>query len=104
MYHIGRGLWRSRGRRRHGSSGGHPIRAAFLAVLCGVLIGSLAPAAAAGWDRVTWGMTASEIAAAYGDRALRLSSPIVFGDSYVELALREQGFSGYPFRVYFQMD
>jgi hypothetical protein len=49
-------------------------------------------------------MTASEIAAVYGDRALRLASPIVFGDSYVDIVLRDQIFAGYPFRVYFQMD
>src|SRR5260221_3081223 len=47
---------------------------------------------------------ASEITAVYGDRALRLAPPIVFGDSYAQIVLRDQIFAGYPFRVYFQMD
>src|SRR5450755_722325 len=88
---------------RLSSSRADRMLAAVLAVLCGVLAAP-APAAAVGWDRATWGMTASEIAAAYGDRALRLASPIVFGDSYVKIVLRDQIFAGYPFRVYFQMD
>jgi hypothetical protein len=101
MYHIAKGLWQSRDLRRCASSRGHPILAALLAVLCGA---PASPAAAVGWDRAAWGMTVSEIAAAYGDRALHLASPIVFGDSYAEIVLRDQIFAGYPFRVYFQMD
>src|SRR5471032_488969 len=102
MYHIGKRLWRSRSRRRCASSRAHPI----LAVICGTLVGGglAPPEAAAGWDRATWGMTVSDIAAAYGDRARRLASPIVFGDSYAEIVLRDHIFAGYPFRVYFQMD
>src|SRR5260221_11244170 len=91
MYDVGRGLSSTRAQR---------ILAAFLAVLCSALA---APAAAAGWDRATWGMTASEITAGYGDRALRLASPIAFGASYAEIVLRDQIFAGYPFRGYFQM-
>ncbi len=56
------------------------------------------------WDRVRWGMNSEQIAQAYGDRAIVLAEPIVFGDSYVDVALRDIPFAGYPFRVYFQMD
>ena len=62
------------------------------------------PVAASDWDRVDWGMTSIDIAAIYGARALRLGSPIVFGDSYSDVVLRDQPFATYPFRVYFQMD
>jgi hypothetical protein len=96
MYHMRQRLSQSGAASRI-----RPIRAAFLAVLCGILA---SPAAATGWDRASWGMTTSEIARIYGDRALRLTSPIVFGDSYVDVVLRDQIFAGYPFRVYFQMD
>ena len=92
MHDIGKGL---------SSTRAHRFLAAFLAVLCSALV---APAAAAGWDRAAWGMTVSEITAVYGDRALRLASPIVFGDSYAQIVLRDQIFAGDPFRVYFQMD
>jgi hypothetical protein len=62
------------------------------------------PAAAADWDRVSWGMTSTAIAAIYGERAKVLSSPIVFGDSYVDVVLLDVGFADYKFRAYFQMD
>jgi hypothetical protein len=70
-----------------------------------VLLACLIPGReAAAWDRVAWGMTSEQIAQAYGDRALLLTEPIVFGDSYVDVALRDFPFAGYPFLVYFQMD
>lgn len=63
-----------------------------------------APAGAADWDRVSWGMDSAAIAAAYGERAKILSAPIVFGDSYVEVVLLDVPIGDYPFRAYFQMD
>ncbi len=63
-----------------------------------------APADAAGWDKAQWGMSAPEIAAAYGARAHRLQPPIEFGDSYAEIVLTDGQFAGLDFRVYFQMD
>ncbi|MDB5405815.1 MAG: hypothetical protein JWL84_727 [Rhodospirillales bacterium] len=63
-----------------------------------------APAAAAGWDKAQWGMTASQLAAAYGASAHVLQPPIEFGDSYAEVVLTDVAFAGETFRVYFQMD
>lgn len=66
--------------------------------------GGAAPGGEAGWDRVAWGMSSNQIAGAYGDRAVVLTEPITFGDSYADVVLRDVPFAGYPFRVYFQMD
>jgi hypothetical protein len=75
------------------------------AILLSVLSVALSsPVLASAWDRVDWGMTSNDLAAIYGARALRLGSPIVFGDSYSDIVLRDQPFANYPFRVYFQMD
>ena len=60
----------------------------------------LAPILAA----VHWGESSAEIARSFGARAVRLTHPIEFGDSYVDVALRDQTLGGYPFAVYFQMD
>jgi len=62
------------------------------------------PALGAGWDRVAWGASSAEIAAAYGERARVLQHPIIFGDSYADIVLLDTPFAGYAFRVYFQMD
>jgi hypothetical protein len=105
MYHIGRGgagamAMAGRGHRVEGSS-----RRRLVGALLVLLSAALPwPVAASGWDRVDWGMTSNDIAAIYGARAQRLASPIVFGDSYSDVVLRDQPFAGYPFRVYFQMD
>jgi hypothetical protein len=101
MYHMERRLWQSCTWQQAAVRPARTIRATLVAALCSTLAWQ---ADAAGWDRTTWGMTTTEIAAAYGDRAMRLTSPIVFGDSYVDIVLRNQVFAGYPFRVYFQMD
>jgi hypothetical protein len=65
------------------------------------------PAAAAdnpGWDKARWGMSASDLAAAYGTQAHRVLPPIEFGDSTAEFVLTDVPFAGASFRVYFQMD
>jgi hypothetical protein len=55
-------------------------------------------------DAVHWGEGSGEIARSFGARAVRLAHPIEFGDSYVDVALKDQTLGGYPFAVYFQMD
>ena len=55
-------------------------------------------------DAVHWGEGSAEIARSFGTRAVRLAHPIEFGDSYVDVALKDQMLGGYPFAVYFQMD
>ncbi|HUC67291.1 MAG TPA: hypothetical protein VMA53_17755 [Stellaceae bacterium] len=53
---------------------------------------------------IRWGEGSDELARHFGSRAIRLARPIEFGDSYVDVALRNQGLGGFPFTVYFQMD
>ncbi len=79
-------------------------RRAFAALFALLSVVLPLPVGASGWDRVDWGMTSNDIAAIYGARAQRLGGPIVFGDSYSDIVLRNQPFAGYPFLVYFQMD
>jgi hypothetical protein len=55
-------------------------------------------------DAVHWGERSDELAHQFGARAIRLSPPIEFGDSYVDVALRDQMLGGFGFAVYFQMD
>jgi hypothetical protein len=54
-------------------------------------------------DGVHWGQSAAELAQHFGARALKVAPPIEFGDSYVDVALRDQRLGGYGFVVYFQM-
>ena len=53
---------------------------------------------------IHWGEGSDELAHHFGSRAIRLARPIEFGDSYVDVALRNQMLGGFPFTVYFQMD
>ena len=55
-------------------------------------------------DPVRWQDDSAAIAGALGPRAIHLSPPIVFGDSYVDVAIRAQMLGGYRFVVYYQMD
>ena len=55
-------------------------------------------------DVVHWSDGSDQIAQHFGARAIRLAPPIEFGDSYVDVALRDQALGGYRFAVYFQMD
>jgi len=91
--------------RQHGRRAQHDRCRRTVAVLLALLSAVLPlPVGASGWGRVDWGMTSNDIAAIYGARGQRLGAPIVFGDSYSDIVLRNQPFSGYPFLVYFQMD
>ena len=87
---------------------GTPWRRVCGVILLGIALGALRDAAAAELspllDRIHWGDSADEIAQRFGPRALRLATPIEFGDSYVDVALRDQRLGGYRFVVYFQME
>lgn len=51
-----------------------------------------------------WGEHSDELARQFGSQATRLAAPLDYGDSYVDLALRDERIAGYPFVVFFQMD
>jgi hypothetical protein len=56
------------------------------------------------WHGTGWGESSEELARQFGARAVALAPPIEFGDSYADIALRDEALGGYPFTVYFQMD
>jgi len=62
------------------------------------------PEAGNGWDGIGWGEDSAALARRFAGRAVTLAPPIEFGDSYVDVALRDERLGGYPFVVYFQMD
>lgn len=51
-----------------------------------------------------WGASSQTLARTFGDRATVLDAPIRFGDSYVDLVVKDEQVGGYAFNVYFQMD
>ena len=55
-------------------------------------------------DGIEWGENSAALAHAFAGRAIKLTRPIEFGDSYVDVALRGEMLGGYVFTVYFQMD
>ena len=67
-----------------------------------------APAADAGiteaWQGAYWGETSAALIAHLGKGATVLSAPIDFGDSYVDVVLRDVPVGGFPLIAYFQMD
>jgi hypothetical protein len=56
------------------------------------------------WHGTGWGESSEELARQFGGRAVVLKPPIEFGDSYADIALRDEPLGGYRFTVYFQMD
>jgi hypothetical protein len=56
------------------------------------------------WEGVRWGESAPELVRDLGPRAKVLSRPIEFGDSYVNVVVRNQMLGGFTFTVFFQMD
>jgi hypothetical protein len=76
--------------------------------LAGLCIAAMPAGAANGVEAIlkatSWGERSSQLAQAFGERARTLARPIEFGDSYVDVVLRNQALGGYPFTVYFQMD
>jgi hypothetical protein len=80
-------------------------------VVLAAFLGSLLPATQARAAALApvlagihWGEGSDDLARHFGSRAIRLARPIEFGDSYVDVALRNQMLGGFPFSVYFQMD
>jgi hypothetical protein len=69
---------------------------------------SAAPAADAGiaeaWQGAYWGQSSTALLAHLGAGATVLSPPIDFGDSYVDVVLRDVPVGGFPLIAYFQMD
>lgn len=56
------------------------------------------------WRQTRWGESSQALAGTFGARATLLDRPIEYGDSYVEVVLRDAEIAGYDFNVYFQMD
>jgi len=56
------------------------------------------------WRQTHWGESADELFRQFGPRATRLTRPLDFGDSYVDVALPGQMVGGVPMVVFFQMD
>lgn len=67
-----------------------------------------APAAALedlpGWGATRWGMTAEELRAALGERAIDLPGRWVYGGAYAELAVEDVDIGGLAFTAYLQMN
>jgi hypothetical protein len=63
-----------------------------------------AHAAATGWRGTEWGESTDALRRQFGPAATHLDRPIDFGDSYVDLALKNYDVGGYGFTVLFQMD
>jgi hypothetical protein len=59
---------------------------------------------AATWQPTRWGEDSGELARQFDGRVTKVTPPIDFGDSYVDLVLRNTMIGGYPFTVFFQMD
>jgi hypothetical protein len=56
------------------------------------------------WREVSWGETSDAIARHFGARARRVAPPLDYGDSYVDLVLRDVTIGGFNVITYFQMD
>jgi hypothetical protein len=66
------------------------------------------PTNAAGIDAALagtrWGESSGELVQLFGDRATVLPRPIDFGDSYVDIVMRDVPVGGYTLIAYYQMD
>lgn len=80
------------------------VAATLVLALAGAAIPARRVELAAVLDGIRWGETSDALARHFGRHALRLVPPIEFGDSYVDVALRDQVIAGFPFAVYYQMD
>jgi len=56
------------------------------------------------WHGTYWGETSGALVRHFGARALALPQPIDFGDSYVDVVLRDVVVGGFKLTVFFQMD
>jgi hypothetical protein len=75
-----------------------------LAVLLSLALPQTVKAAATGWHGTDWGESTEGLRQAFGAAATHLDRPIDFGDSYVDLVLKNYDIGGYGFVVFFQMD
>lgn len=55
------------------------------------------------WQSIRWGESSQALLRQFGNRATRLPWPLDFGDSYVEVVLRNERVGGYRVVVFFQM-
>jgi hypothetical protein len=76
----------------------------WLAVLLALVSPHPAIAAATGWHGTSWGESTEGLGREFGAAATHLDRPIDFGDSYVDLVLKNYDIGGYGFIVFFQMD
>ncbi|HEY9539361.1 MAG TPA: hypothetical protein VIS03_17335 [Kiloniellaceae bacterium] len=58
----------------------------------------------AGWQGLTWGMTAAEVRQALGDRVTALPGRWLYGGAYADLAVEEVTIGGLVFTAYLQMN
>ncbi len=63
-----------------------------------------APALAEIWQGTYWGESSAALVAHFGARAAVLPRPLDFGDSYVDVVLRDVAVGGVPLIAFFQMD
>lgn len=75
-----------------------------LATCCAVLADPPAHAAGNLFSGIRWGEPQSALLADFGGRATVLQRPIDFGDSYVQIVLRNLVLGGVPLIVFFEID
>ena len=56
------------------------------------------------WTGTYWGEHSAALLAHFGERATVLPQPLDFGDSYVDVVLRNLPVGGYPLTAFLQMD
>lgn len=85
----------------------HPGRLAVAALLVFAIAGAR-PAMAQSLEDIakgtSWGESSAALLRHFGSAAIRLSRPLDFGDSYVDVVLRQVPLGDYPVIAYFQMD
>ena len=78
--------------------------AATLFFFCLFAAGPADAGIAEAWQGAYWGESSAALVAHLGKGATVLSPPIDFGDSYVDVVLRDVPVGGFPLIAYFQMD
>ena len=56
------------------------------------------------WRDIRWGESSAALLAHFGNRATALPRPLDFGDSYVDVVVRNVPIGGVPLIAFFQMD
>ncbi|HEY1796424.1 MAG TPA: hypothetical protein VGG57_09925 [Stellaceae bacterium] len=75
-------------------------------LLCGLIATLPARAAdlAAIWHGTSWGEAGRDLALHFGGEATILASPLIYGDSYTQVVLRDVEVGGVTLIAFFQMD